>query len=57
MEASSVLLDERALLFDDSDHSDDEDRFLIIGMSYRLNICIVCHCCRGSEEALRIISA
>ena len=40
-EASSVFFDERAILFDDPEHSDYEDRFLLIGMSEAANVCIV----------------
>ena len=56
-EASSVFFDERALLFDDPEHSNDEERFLLIGMSESANICIVCHCYRESDTVIRIISA
>lgn len=56
-EASSVFFDERALLFDDPEHSDDEERFLLLGISESANICIVCHCYRESDTVIRIISA
>ncbi|MCF0232653.1 MAG: BrnT family toxin, partial [Enterococcus sp.] len=56
-EAKTVFEDEAAILFDDPDHSEDEDRFLIIGMSRMEKICIVSHCYRGSDEIIRIISA
>ena len=56
-EASSVFFDERAILFDDPEHSDEEDRFNIIGMSDQANVCIVCHCYRESDSIIRIISA
>lgn len=56
-EASSVFYDENAILFDDPDHSLDEDRFLIIGMSEASNVCIVSHCYRGDDAIIRIISA
>lgn len=55
-EAVSVFVDEDAVLFDDPDHSTEEDRFLIIGVSNKMNICIVSHCYRH-EEIIRIISA
>jgi len=44
-------------LFDDPEHSADEDRFLIIGMTKKERICIVSHCYRGKEGTIRIISA
>ena len=56
-EASTVFLDERAILFDDPKHSVEEERFLLLGMSEDANICIVCHCYRESETIIRIISA
>lgn len=56
-EASSVFYDERAIVFDDPDHSKDEDRFLILGVSKKLRVCIVSHCYRNEDETIRIISA
>ena len=56
-EAQTVFYDEYAVLFDDPDHSDDEDRFLLIGMSRNTRILIVSHCYRGEDEVIRIISA
>lgn len=55
-EASSVFMDENAILFDDPDHSIEEDRFLIIGFSEKLRLLIVSHCIR-QEDTIRIISA
>lgn len=54
-EAQAVFEDTYAILFDDPDHSDDEERFLIIGMSNAKGICIVSHCYRGTDEKIRII--
>ena len=56
-EASTVFFDERAILFDDPEHSEEEDRFLILGLSEDANLCIVCHCYRESDTVIRIISA
>ncbi len=56
-EASTVFYDERAIMFDDPEHSFDEERFLLLGMSSLANICIVCHCYRQSDMVIRIISA
>ncbi len=56
-EAKSVFYDERAIVFDDPEHSDDEDRFLIIGFSSETNLCIVSHCYRDEDKIIRIISA
>ncbi len=56
-EAQSVFFDDEALEFFDPDHSDDEDRFLLLGRSYRLRVLLICHCFRESEQVIRIISA
>ena len=56
-EASTVFFDDRAILFDDPEHSIDEDRFLLLGMSETAKVCIVCHCYRKSDTVIRIISA
>lgn len=56
-EAKTVFYDENALLIDDPDHSQEEERFIILGMSNRANLLIVCHCYRESAETIRIISA
>lgn len=56
-EALSVFYDDNALLFDDPQHSDSEERFLLIGMSMLGNVCLVCHCYRESDTVIRIISA
>ena len=56
-EAKSVFVDERAKLIDDPDHSDDEDRFVLLGLSGALRLLLVCHCYRGAGNVIRIISA
>ena len=56
-EASTVFYDENAILFDDPEHSEDEDRFILLGMSSAANVCMVCHCYRESDTVIRIISA
>ena len=56
-EAQTVFYDENALLIDDPDHSDEEDRFIFLGFSRRANLLVVCHCYRHSESVIRIISA
>ncbi|MBO5995506.1 MAG: BrnT family toxin [Firmicutes bacterium] len=56
-EARTVFFDEQAILFDDPEHSKEEERFLLIGMSEKTRVCIVCHCYRKSETVIRIISA
>lgn len=56
-EARSVFYDENAIQFFDPDHSDDEDRFILLGVSFKLRVIVVCHCFRASETVIRIISA
>lgn len=56
-EASSVFYDETAIFFDDPEHSETEERFLLLGMSMQANILIVCHCYRENDNVIRIISA
>ena len=56
-EASTVFYDDKAILFDDPEHSYEEERFLIIGTTTLSKICIVSHCYREDDEIIRIISA
>lgn len=56
-EAQSAFHDEYAIQFYDPDHSEDEDRFLLLGTSFKLNTLVVCHCFRKEEMIVRIISA
>jgi uncharacterized DUF497 family protein len=56
-EAKTVFFDERAKLIDDPDHSEDEERFVLLGMSSALRVLLVCHCYRGKGNVIRIISA
>jgi uncharacterized protein len=56
-EGGSAFYDDSALVIDDPDGSDDEVRFLLLGMSRRLRVLVVCHCYRHDDEVIRIISA
>ena len=56
-EASSVFADENARLKHDPEHSDKEDRFIILGFSSALRMLMVCHVYRENEQVIRIISA
>lgn len=56
-EAQTVFSDELARFTHDPDHSNDEDRFLLLGLSSVLRLLVVCHCYRKSDEVIRIISA
>jgi uncharacterized DUF497 family protein len=57
VEAQSVFYDENARLIPDDEHSADEDRFVLLGLSRQLRVLIVCHCYRQDNEVIRIISA
>jgi hypothetical protein len=56
-EARTVFYDDEALLIDDPGHSQEEERFIILGMSQKANLLVVCHCYRASDTVIRIISA
>lgn len=56
-EARTVFFDENAKLINDPDHSDDEDRFVMLGLSSNFRFVLVCHCYREQGNVIRIISA
>ncbi len=56
-EGRTVFADENALLIHDPDHSDDEDRFVMLGLSARLRVLVICHSYRRDLTSIRIISA
>ena len=56
-EASTVFYDPHALVIDDPDHSYDENRYVIVGLSEVARVLTVCHCYRETNEIIRIISA
>ncbi len=56
-EAQSAFYDDFAMQFFDEDHSDHEDRFLLLGMSSEANLLLICHCERVDGGVIRIISA
>ena len=55
-EAETVFYDDRAILTEDPDE-DDEDRFVLLGLSSGLRTLVVCHCYREDDSVIRIISA
>jgi uncharacterized DUF497 family protein len=55
-EAKTVFYDTNARVSFDDNHSLDEERFIILGMSSKLNLLIVCHCYR-KDDKIRIFSA
>nr|VFK41611.1 MAG: hypothetical protein BECKTC1821E_GA0114239_101246 [Candidatus Kentron sp. TC] len=56
-EARTVFLDENAIRFFDPDHSEDEERFIMLGISFTLRVLVVCHCYQEDDSVIRIISA
>jgi uncharacterized protein len=56
-DAQSAFADDNALLIDDPDHSDEEDRFVLLGLSRSLRLLVVVHCYRAEGRVIRIISA
>ena len=55
-EASSAFLDEGAIEFFDPDHSESEDRYVLLGFGGRMRVLVVCYCYRGDDAIIRIIS-
>ena len=56
-EARTAFYDENAIQYFDPDHSNDEDRFILLGISFKLKVLVVCHCFRENDSVIRIISA
>jgi uncharacterized DUF497 family protein len=56
-EAQTAFLDEDALVIEDPDNSEAEDRFILLGLSAALRVLFVCHCVRESGSLIRIIGA
>ncbi len=56
-EAQTIFSDEFATLIDDPDHSSEEERFLLLGLSVKLRTLVVAHCYRKADDVIRIISA
>lgn len=56
-EAKSVFYDDFAIQFYDEEHSQKEERFLMLGMSSESRLLLICHCERDFGNAIRIISA
>lgn len=56
-EALTAFFDEKAARYIDPDDSGDEDRFILLGMSVKLRVLIVCHCFRDGDAVIRLILA
>ncbi len=56
-EARTAFYDEKAIVFFDPDHSEDEDRFILLGLSFKPRLLVVCHCFRATDSVIRLVSA
>ena len=56
-EAETVFYDPNAKIIHDPDHSVEEDRFIILGISKLLKLLVVCHCYKENDDEIRIFSA
>ena len=56
-EAESVFYDDRAQLVDDPDHTESEERLILLGLSYALRMLVVVHAYRETDALIRIVSA
>lgn len=56
-EAKSVFDDDDARMIPDPDHSEVEERFILLGISYTLRVLTVVHCYKDDDNVIRIISA
>ena len=56
-DAQTAFSDEFGLIIDDPEHSEDEARFVLLGISASLRLLVVCHCYRAGGDVIRIISA
>ena len=56
-EAQTVFDDPNAIMIPDTEHSEEEERFILLGFSNNVKLLVVCHCYRQSDTVIRIISA
>ncbi len=56
-EAQTVFNDENARLIFDPDHSESEERFILLGLSHSLKMLVVVHCYKDTDNIIRLISA
>ena len=56
-DAQTAFSDEHARLVNDPDHSAEEERFVLLGLSSSLRLLVVAHCYRSADSVIRIISA
>jgi len=55
--AKTIFYEDFAVQFFDEEHSSDEDRFFLLGMSSDAKLLLVCHCERENGDVIRIVSA
>ncbi len=55
-EAKTIFTDQFARMIADPEHSEKEDRFILLGTSLHARLLVVCHCIR-QNDSIRIISA
>ena len=56
-EAKTVLWDENAIIINDPEHSEEEERYLLLGMSASVRLLVIVHCYRENGTIVRIVSA
>ena len=56
-EAKTVFYDDNARLIRDAEHSDFEERIILLGLSSLLKLLVVVHAYKEQDEIIRIISA
>ena len=56
-EAKTAFLDENARVIPAPEHSEDEDRFVLLGLSIKLRLLVVVHAYRQSDQVIRLVSA
>ncbi len=56
-EAKTAFSDDCARIISDPDHSEDEERFILLGESELTRLLVVVHCYKKNDEIIRIISA
>jgi hypothetical protein len=56
-DAKHAFSDENALLIHDLDHSEEESRFVLLGLDSRFGLLVVSHAYREDDRIIRIISA
>ena len=56
-DAATAFFDEYGVVIGDPDHSYHEERFLLLGLTSKLKLLVICFCDRKGGNVIRIISA